>query len=156
MNTISIVEREMTDAEFARMNAGFDEHTREHSNPLQTSDRYGFVAMDDEKTFIGCVSGLTYKNGNAYNGWFYLTDLFVEKLYRGQGLGATLLRRLEDRVAALGVTNFWTFTAGYEAPGFYQKQGYEIIFEQENWYTTGHSRVALQKTRGNPPSHSRV
>ncbi len=147
MNTISLVEREMTDAEFARMNAGFDEHTREHDNPVQTSDRFGFVALDGD-AFIGCASGLTYKNGDTYNGWFYLTDLFVEKAHRGQGLGAELLRRLEDRVAALGVTNFWTITAGYEAPGFYQKQDYQIVFEQENWYATGHSRVALQKTLG--------
>jgi len=148
MSAISLIEREMTDAEFARMNAGFDEHTQEHGNPLGTSDRYGFVALDGA-VFIGCASGLTYKNGETYNGWFYLTDLFVEKSYRGQGLGAKLLRKLEERVAALGVTNFWTITAGYEAPGFYQKQGYQIIFEQENWYATGHSRVALRKTRGN-------
>ena len=137
------------------MNAGFDEHTREQGNPLETSVRYGFVAMDEEK-FIGCSSGLAYKMGDTYNGWFYLTDLFVEKSYRGHGLGRTLLRSLEDRVAALEVTNFWTFTAGYEAPGFYQKQGYKIIFEQVDWYATGHSRVALSKTSGNPRSASRV
>lgn len=145
MSAISLIEREMTEAEFTRMDAGFDEHTREYGNPVQTSDRYGFVALDGD-AFVGCASGLTYKNGDAYNGWFYLTDLFVEKPYRGQGLGAGLLQRLEDRVAALGVTHFWTITAGYEAPGFYQKQGYQIIFEQEHWYATGRSRVALQKT----------
>ena len=155
MTAIRLVEREMTDTEFARMNAGFDEHTVEHDNPVQTSDRYGFVAMEGG-TFIGCSSGLTYKNGNTYNGWFYLTDLFVEKPYRGRGFGAALLRQLEERVAVLGVANFWTITAGYEAPGFYQKQGYKIIFEQEGWYATGHSRVALQKTRGNPHSDLRV
>ena len=148
---VHMVEREMTDAEFARMNAGFDEHTREQGNPLETSERHGFVALDGD-AFIGCASGLVYKMGDAYNGWFYLTDLFVEKAFRGRGLGAALLRRLEDRVAALGVTNFWTFTAGYEAPGFYQKQGYKIIFEQEHWYATGHNRVALRKTR--IPEHS--
>lgn len=147
MDTINLVEREMTDAEFARMNAGFDEHTREQGNPLETSERHGFVALGGEN-FVGCASGLAYKVGDTYNGWFYLTDLFVEKAHRGQGLGAELLQRLEDKVAALGVTNFWTFTAGYEAPGFYQKQGYQIIFEQANWYATGHSRVALSKTRG--------
>ena len=149
MNTIRLVEREMTDAEFARMNAGFDEHTHEHGNPIQTSDRFGFVAMSGN-TFVGCASGLTYKNGETYNGWFYLTDLFVEKAYRGRGLGTTLLQALEDRVAMLGITNFWTFTAGYEAPGFYQKQGYKTIFEQEHWYATGDSRVALRKTLESP------
>jgi GNAT superfamily N-acetyltransferase len=146
MDAIRLVEREMTEAEFARMNVGFDEHTREHGNPLETSDRYSFVALDRD-AFIGCASGLTYKSGETYNGWFYLTDLFIEKAYRGQGLGAAILRKLEDWVAALGITDFWTFTAGYEAPGFYQKQDYQIIFEQEHWYATGHSRVALRKTR---------
>lgn len=145
MSAIHLQEREMTDAEFARMNAGFDEHTIEHGNPIESSERHGFVALDGE-TFIGCSSGLAHKNGSVYNGWFYLTDLFVEKSYRGQGLGAAILRRLEDRVAALGVRHIWTFTAGYEAPGFYLKQGYTVVFEQENWYATGHSRVALRKT----------
>ena len=121
----------MTQAEFARMNAGFDEYTIEHGNPLQTSERYGFAALDGE-LFVGCATGLAYKNGAAYNGWFYLTDLFIEKPYRRQGLGANLLGQLENRIAALGIRHIWTFTAGYEAPGFYLKQGYSVIFEQEN------------------------
>lgn len=116
MNAVSFVEREMTEAEFARMKAGFDEHTIEHGNAVQTSERYGFVAIDGE-SFIGCASGLAYRNGLAYNGWFYLTDLFIERGYRRQGLGSAILRKLEARVAAFGVRNIWTFTAGYEAPG---------------------------------------
>ncbi len=55
---------------------------------------------------------------------------------------------LEERVTALGVMNIWTVTAGYEAPGFYRKQGYTIIFEQENWYAAGHSQITLRKTLG--------
>ena len=143
-DAIHIQERVMTDAEFARMNAGFDEHGIEHGNPTESSGRYGFVAPDGER-FIGCASGLAYKNRADYNGWFYLTDLFIEKPYRGQGWGAAILRKLEARVAVLGVRHIRTETAGYEAPGFYQKQGYTVIFEQENWYATGHSRVGLQK-----------
>lgn len=146
MSAIKVVEREMSDAEFARMNAGFDEHTREHGNPLGTSERYGFV-LTDSGVFVGCSSGLVYKNGDVYNGWFYLTDLFVEKPYRKQGFGAELLQTLEERVAALGVVHYWVITAGYEAPGFYQGQGYTLFFEQEHYYATGHSRVMLRKTR---------
>ena len=68
MDTISLVERGMTDAEFARMNAGFDEHTREQDNPIEVSDRHDLVATD----------------GDAYDGSLHLTDLFVEKPYRGR------------------------------------------------------------------------
>ncbi len=141
---LQFVEREMTDAEYARENAGFDEHTLDHGNPIQTSERFTVVVLDGE-TFIGCASGLAYKNGDDYNGWFYLSDLFVEKTYRHQGVGAALLNRLETRVAALGIQHIWTMTAGYEAPGFYRKQGYRVIFEHENWYANGHSQVGLQK-----------
>ena len=60
---IQFVEREMTRAELARENAGFDEHTREQGNPLQTSQRHTVVALDGQ-TFIGCASGLAYKNAD--------------------------------------------------------------------------------------------
>jgi len=144
MNAIQIIERELTSAELARENAGFDENGLANGNPSESSVRYTFVAMDGTD-FIGCSSGLAYKNGDVYNGWFNLTDLYMEAPYRGQGIGSTLLRKLEGRVARVGVTKIFTFTAGFEAPGFYKKQGYEVIYEQEDWYATGHSRIALRK-----------
>jgi GNAT superfamily N-acetyltransferase len=144
MHKISIVEREMTPVEFARMNAGFDENTLDNGVAIQSSERMGFVALEDDD-FIGCVSGLAYKNEDAYSGWFYLTDMFVEKAYRKQGLGAQLLKALEDKLLACGIDKIWTWTAGYEGPGFYKKQGYTIFAELENWYSTGHSRVAVRK-----------
>jgi GNAT superfamily N-acetyltransferase len=78
--------------------------------------------------------------------WFYLSDLFVESPYRKQGVGAQLLRKLEDRISRLGIKHIYTWTAGYEAPEFYKKHGYEIFVEFEEWYYTGHSRVGLRKT----------
>ena len=57
MTSISIVEREVTDAELVRLKAGFDEHAIEHGNPTEKSERFSFVAMDGEK-FVGCASGL--------------------------------------------------------------------------------------------------
>ena len=145
MKPITILERDMTEVELTRMNAGFDEHARDHDVAAQDSDRFGFVALDGE-TFIGCSSGLAYKNGETYNGWFYLTDLFVEKAYRSQGIGAQLLAALEDLLYRQGVRKIWTWTAGYEAPAFYKKQGYEVFAELENWYSNGASRVAMRKT----------
>jgi predicted N-acetyltransferase YhbS len=141
---ICIFEREMTTEEFERMKAGFDEFTHENGVKKQSSDRYSFVALRDE-IFVGCVSGLAYKSGDNFSGWFYLTDLFVEEAYRSQGLGAQLLKKLEKRIRKIGVRNIWTWTAGYEAPGFYQKQGYELFAEFENWYSDGSSRVGFRK-----------
>ena len=144
MNKIKIVNREMTSEEFARMKAGFDEHTLDNKVAIQNADRFGFVTIDDEK-FVGCSSGLAYKNDGKYSGWFYLTDLFVEKEYRAQGLGAKLLSALENEIITKGVKHIWTWTAGYEAPKFYQKQGYKVFAEMEDWYSDGSSRVGLRK-----------
>jgi ribosomal protein S18 acetylase RimI-like enzyme len=144
MDVIEIVERDMTLAELERMNMGFDENAIDNGVVPQGDQRFGYVAMDGEK-FIGCISCLACKNGDQFNGWCYLTDLFVEKEYRLQGIGAKLLQRLEKKLVQHGITQAWTWTAGYEAPKFYKKQGYEIFAEMENWYSNGTSRVGLKK-----------
>jgi len=151
MSAIRILEREMTDEEFARRCAGSDEYTIEQGNPIQTSEQFSFVALDGG-TYIGCATGVAYRNGPIYNGWAYLSELFIEKPYRGRGLGAAILCKLEERVAGLGITNIWTRTAGYEAPGFYRRQGYQVCFELENSYFTGHSHVGLRKALAPPAS----
>lgn len=144
MNGIVMVERAMTDAEFARMNAGFDEHTLASGSPLQTQERHGFVATSGG-VFVGCASGLAHWNGGSPGAWFTLTDLFVEREHRGCGVGTALLLALEERAAAEGARHVWTWTAGFEAPGFYLRLGYEVACEQERMYAGGESRFGLRK-----------
>ncbi len=138
---IQFIDRDMTSAELAQMNAGFDQHGLEFGVPPTVPLRMTVVAQDSEK-FIGCASGLA---NDSYR-WFYLTDLFVEKTYRRQGIGAALLGRLESQAAVIGAHHIWTWTAGYEAPDFYKKQGYTAFCEMPDWYPSGHSRVGLWKT----------
>jgi GNAT superfamily N-acetyltransferase len=71
--------------------------------------------------------------------------LFVEKKYRSQGIGSKLLKSLEEKILGLGIHMIWTWTAGYEGPEFYKKQGYHIFAEMEDWYSSGESRVGLMK-----------
>ncbi|MFK7933495.1 MAG: GNAT family N-acetyltransferase [Saprospiraceae bacterium] len=145
MNPIQIIRREMTAVELARMRIGFDEHTIEQNVAVQSADRFSFTAEANGQ-FVGCVSGLVYKNDDEYSGWSYLTDLFVEKEFRIQGLGRSLLRKWEADIREVGVKHVYTWTAGYEAPAFYRKQGYHIFTEMEHWYSDGSSRVGLRKT----------
>ena len=136
---ICLLEREMTDAEYARELEGFREHALEYNIPDIPEIRHGFVALDGE-AFIGSVSGLQYGH------WFYLTDLWLEKPYRKQGYGAQLLGKIEEKAKQQGVKHIWTWTAGYEAAPFYQKQGYVIFCELADYYPTGHSRIGLRKS----------
>ncbi len=144
MKQIRIVNREMTSTELARMNKGFDEHALENRVELQHSERIGFVGLDVDR-FVGCSSGLAYKNGEKYSGWFYLTDLFVEKAYRSKGLGTRLLKLIENEAVALGVKHIWLWTSHDDALKFYRKEGYYTFAEMENWYSDGRSRVGLRK-----------
>lgn len=144
MNKINIVNREMTSEEIEQMNSGFDKLSLEEGVEIESSDRFSFVALIGN-TFIGCSSGLAYKNGVNYSGWFFLTDLFVEKEYRSQGLGADLLKALEEQTRSIGVKYIWLWTSGFEALKFYRKQGYNKFTEMEYWYSDGSSRVGLRK-----------
>ncbi len=144
--SILLVEREMTDSELVEMRSGFDLYSSDNSVEVQSFNRFGFVAVDDRERFVGCSSGLAYRNGDAYSGWFFLTDLYVDKNHRAQGVGAKLLKSLEASISSVGIKKIWTWTAEYEAQPFYFSQGYEQFAELEDWYSNGDSRVALRKT----------
>jgi len=137
----------MTPDEINRMNFGFDELTTEEGLELESSDKFSFVALEGN-TFIGGASGLAYKNGENYSGWFYLTEIFVEKEYRSKGLGTQLLKSIEAHAISVGIKHIWLWTSGDKALRFYKRQEYKKFTEMENWYSDGSSRVGLRKDFG--------
>lgn len=136
--------RDMSKDEYKREQSAFNENGIEFGNPSEKQERFGFVASIDEK-FVGCSSGLAQKNNDEYGRYFYLSDLLVEKEHRRHGYGEKLLQLLEYKMKPLGIEYIWTWTAGYEAPAFYLKQGYEIFTSFENYYPSGHARVGFIK-----------
>lgn len=142
--TIKFDYREMTDEEYKRELVAFEEHGLEFGNPPEKKERLGYVATDGDK-YVGSSSGLAQKSENRYCNYFYLSDLLVEKEYRGHGYGKKLLELLEVKVKSLGIEYIWTWTADYEAASFYLKQGYETFTRFEKFYPSGHARVGLIK-----------
>jgi ribosomal protein S18 acetylase RimI-like enzyme len=144
MDEISIVNREMTSEEKKLTNIGFDELYIEEGIEIESSERFSFVAIKG-KALIGCSSGLAYKNGENYSGWFHLTDLFVDKAYRSKGLGTNLLKEIENHISKLGIKYVYLWTSGDKALRFYYRHAYVKFTEMENWYSDGSSRVGLRK-----------
>ncbi|MEY8848545.1 GNAT family N-acetyltransferase [Psychroserpens sp. XS_ASV72] len=144
MKGIKIVNRELTSKEIEHVNTGFDKLSIEEGIALESTQQMSFVAMKDNK-LVGCASGLAHKNGDRYSGWFHLTDLFIDKEFRDQGIGSDLLEALEHHTKAIGVQNIWLWTSGAATIRFYNRHGYRQFTEMENWYSDGSSRIGFRK-----------
>ncbi len=144
MNKIKIINRPLTAEEIKQVDAGFDDLSMEEGIALESTERISLVALKGER-LIGCSSGLAHKNGNKYSGWFHLTDLFVEKEFRNQGIGGELLKALEEKLRTAGILNIWLWTSGPPTIRFYHRHGYTQFAEMENWYSDGSSRIGFKK-----------
>ncbi len=144
IHKINIINRAMTPEETKRMDLGFEELSIEEGVALESSERISLVALEGS-TFIGGASGLAFKNGDTFSGWFLLKELFVEKAYRSKGLGAKLLKATEAQAASIGVKHIWLWTSGEKALRFYHRHAYQKFTEMKNWYSDGSSRVGLRK-----------
>jgi len=80
----------------------------------------------------------------VYAKWLYVTLLWVHADLRRRGIGRTLLARAEAFAAEHGCHSARLDTFSFQAPGFYQKQGY-VPFGSIA-YPPGHQRIFLQKS----------
>ncbi|MNC61397.1 N-acetylglutamate synthase [compost metagenome] len=71
--------------------------------------------------------------------------LAVDPACRGTGLGASLLAEIENRARQLGCKVSELTTMSWQAPHFYQKQGYEIFGEIKDCPNEGHTKYYLKK-----------
>ena len=64
-------------------------------------------------------------NGHTWGGCCELSNVWVHERYRGEGLGALLLRAAEAEAAARGCVRVVLATHTFQAPGFYERMGYQ-------------------------------
>jgi GNAT superfamily N-acetyltransferase len=65
--------------------------------------------------------------GRTSYDWLFVELLVVPDGFRGQDIGSRILSRAEEIARARGCVGVWLDTFGFQAPGFYQKRGYEIF-----------------------------
>jgi GNAT superfamily N-acetyltransferase len=82
--------------------------------------------------------------GHVWGGWLDLSILWVAEPFRGQGYGARLLRAAEDEARMQGCHGVFLTTFSFQAPGFYEKFGYEAVANIPE-YPRGHSYHVLKK-----------
>lgn len=101
-------------------------------------NRFGIFLRDTQNEIYAAISGFTW-GGTGKVEW-----LWVREDWRGRNLGQDLLSRVEEEAIQRGCTVMVLDTHSFQAPGFYQKQGYEIAGRLED-YPVGHQSVYLSK-----------
>lgn len=77
-------------------------------------------------TVVGVIKGYSYYRE------VHVGELVVAEGYRGQGIGTRLLAAAEALFQGRGFDNINLTTYRFQAPEFYQKNGYALEFIREN------------------------
>jgi GNAT superfamily N-acetyltransferase len=97
----------------------FNEH---HAGPADTQPLVLSVRDNDGNL----IAGLT---GEFFWNALYVAVVWVDEPHRGLGYGASLLKRAERVARERACEVVYLSTFGFQAPGFYLKQGYKVIGE---------------------------
>ena len=85
------------------------------------------IALTDEAgTIVGGLWGKT-----VYD-WLFIEYLVVPASMRGRRLGSKLMAMAEEIALQRGCVGSWLTTFPFQAPGFYEKLGYERFGSLEN------------------------
>ena len=98
------------------------------------------IFQEDETGII--ISGLV---GQTHGNWLEVKYLWVDEAYRGQDIGTKLIETAEKTAKERGCRFSFLNTFGFQARGFYLKQGYKEVFTLSEYPLTG-TRHYLTKT----------
>lgn len=111
-----------------------------NDNATGLSDRQsiGISVRDRAGRMVGGLKGVTAL------GWLYVSNLWLDEGYRGQGLGSDLLRRAERQAVARGCRRSCLSSFSFQAPDFYLRHGYKVFGQLED-YPDGETLFFLRK-----------
>jgi len=97
-----------------------------------------FIVVDGDRSQIGAIAGYSWA------GIAEIKQLWVEESHSGAGLGRALLEAAITEASARGCTVMWVMTYDFQAPGLYEKCGFERAAELADW-PLGHIHVILRR-----------
>lgn len=116
---------------------GINEYNSQHAGD-DNRQRICFVLQSPEGEAVGGVTGVVYWD------WFSLDLMLIQEEFRGRGYGQQLLALAEEEAQKRGATKVHVDTFSFQAPGFYQKYGYEVFGQLED-FPAGHQRYYMKK-----------
>jgi GNAT superfamily N-acetyltransferase len=88
--------------------------------------------------------------GRTSMGLLFIDVFFLPENLRGQELGSQIIRMAEDEAERRGCSRAVLTTVTFQAPGFYEKQGYEVLGRIE-CDPPGHTRFCMTKRLRSAP-----
>ena len=98
----------------------------------------GFVAVDERGAQMGAIAGYSWA------GVVEIRQLWVDADHRGHGVGRRLLDAAIREAIIRDCQSVWALSYDFQAPGFYEKQGFERIAELKDW-PPGHTHLVLRR-----------
>jgi GNAT superfamily N-acetyltransferase len=137
MQRVKITDRPLRkDVEFLK------ERINEHNIVLTGRSDYRPLAAlvrDDDRALIAGLYAFTWA------GWLEIEFVWVQRDLRGRGLGRRLIEAAEQEARARGCHRVWLDSYTFQAPGFYERLGYEV-FGTLDGYPEMEDRVFLTRT----------
>jgi len=79
-----------------------------------------------------------------WGGVLFVRILWVSEALRGRGFGRRLMETAERRAVERGCRHVFLDTFNFQAPGFYEKLGYQTYAKADDW-PVGHAHHFLRK-----------
>ena len=112
-------------------------YNESHVGPIK-AEQLAITLRDSSDAVTGGLWGVSVA------GWMFVDLLVVPEEFRGQGLGSDVLARAEAIARNRGCIGIWLHTGTFQAPAFYEKQGY-TSFGTIPDYPLGHDTVYFMK-----------
>jgi len=98
----------------------------------------GVLVRDDTGQTIGGLIGRTVAS------WLYVELFWLPETLRGTGVGTRVMMAAEAEAVRRGCIGAHLDTYDYQAPGFYQKLGFEVFGSIDD-HPPGHTRFWMRK-----------
>lgn len=118
----------------------FNNQHSPHHQAIRTADveSLAIILNDADGAIIGGLSA------DFYWGWLEINNLWLSTGWRRRGLGRLLVSLAEAEAQRRGCRRAWLRTFSFQAPDFYQRLGYRIVGQLED-YPPGSTFYWLRK-----------
>ena len=134
-----VVVTDQDNAEAERtIETGLAEYNREMAGYIDTRPLSAHVTDLTSGQILGGLVGRTSL------GLFFIDLIFIPKELRGNRLGSEIMEAAEDEARKRGCTTAVLYTITFQAPGFYERQGYRVLGRIE-CPPPGQTRICMTK-----------